>query len=175
MKFIKIIFVTLVGIIAILLIAAFFVPKEYTVSVDQTIKKSKKEVFDYVKLIKNQEKYSVWILDDNTTKIEYTGTDGTVGFIAAWKSDKNNEGAQEITEVVDGDRVAVDLRFKKPFESNQKAATIVTAVNENETIVTSQFYGKDKYPMNLFSLIGKKVIKDAMTRNLANLKVILEK
>ena len=43
------------------------------------VNKPKQQVFDYVKLIKNQEQYSVWVMKDPNIKIVYTGTDGTVG------------------------------------------------------------------------------------------------
>ena len=84
------------------------------------------------------------------------------------------EGEQEITKV-DGERVEVDLRFERPFEGQHKMATIVKSVDENKSEVTSEFYGHDSYPWNVLSFIGKSVIQDAQTQNMANLKAILER
>ncbi len=178
MKIIKIILLGIVSLIIVLLVAAVFVPKTYTVSVSETINKPKQEVFDYVKLIKNQEKYSVWVMQDPNSVLTYTGTDGTVGFKAGWNSKDDNvgEGEQQITKIVDGERIDVDLHFKRPFEGEQKAATIVKEVSPTQTLVTSEFYGNAPYPFNLFSVcVGKGIIKDAQTQNLKNLKAILEK
>jgi hypothetical protein len=113
-------------------------------------------------------------MEDPTNKVEYKGVDGTVGATQFWHGEKSGQGEQEITKITQ-DRIDVDLRFKKPFESNQKASTIFKSIDSTTTIVTSEFYGSDKWPMNLMSFIGKNIIHDAEVKTLKNLKVILEK
>lgn len=175
MKTIKKIGLGIITIIVLLLIVALFIPNDYTVSVSTLINKPKAEVFDYVKNIKNQEKYSVWVMQDPNIKMDYTGEDGTVGFKASWNSKDDNvgEGSQQIKAISDG-RIDVDLHFERPMKGDDKAATIVEKVSENQTKVTNEFYGHAAYPMNLMSIIGKKFITDAQIQNLANLKKILE-
>ena len=175
MKIIKKIIIGILAFIALLLVVALFIPNDYTVSVSTVINKPKSEVFDYVKMIKNQEKYSIWMMEDPNVVMDYQGTDGTVGFKASWNSKDDNvgEGSQQITAVSD-ERIDVDLHFERPMKGDDKAATIVEAISENQTKVTSEFYGYSTYPMNLMSLIGKKIITDAQTQNLVNLKKILE-
>jgi hypothetical protein len=172
MKILKKILIGLATFIALLLLIAVFIPTTYTVSVSTTINKPQKEVYDYVKLIKNQEYYSVWVMEDPKIVMTYTGTDGTVGFLAHWNSDKMGEGEQQITKV-DGERVDVDLRFTGHGEA--KATTIVKAISEDQTQVTNEFYGHNPYPTNLMGFVGKMFITDAQTKNMANLKAILEK
>lgn len=176
MRILKKIILGILAIIALLLIVALFIPNDYTVSVSTTVNQPKTVVFDYVKQIKNQEKYSVWVMQDPNVVMDYQGIDGTVGFKASWNSKDDNvgEGSQQITAVSD-DRIDVDLHFERPMKGESKAATIVEVVSENQTKVTNEFYGHSDYPMNLMSLIGKKFITDAQTQNLANLKKILEK
>ena len=176
MKIIKKILIGILALIALLLIVALFIPNNYTVSVSETINKPKQVVFDYVKLIKNQENYSVWVMEDPNIEMTYTGVDGTVGFKAAWNSKDDNvgEGSQQITKIT-ADRMDVDLHFVRPMEGESKAATFVEAISENQTKVTNEFYGHADYPMNLMSIIGKKFVTEAQTKNLANLKKILEK
>jgi hypothetical protein len=173
MKILKKIAIGLAAFIALLLIVAIFIPDNYTVSVSTTINKPQKEVYDYVKLIKNQENYSVWVMEDTNTVMTYTGIDGTVGFKAHWVSKQMGEGEQQITNV-DGERVDVVLRFKG-HDDEQKAATIVKAISETQTQVTSEFYGHTSYPFNILCFVGKMFITDAQTKNMANLKAILEK
>lgn len=175
MRIIKRIVFGILAFIALLLVVALFIPNDYTVSVSNTINKPQSEVFDYVKQIKNQEKYSIWVMQDPNVVLNYQGTDGTVGFKASWNSTDDNvgEGSQQITAISD-ERIDVDLHFERPMKGDNKAATIVEAVSENQTKVTSEFYGHSAYPMNLMSIIGKKFITDAQTQNLANLKKILE-
>lgn len=175
MRIIKKIILGILAFIALLLIVALFIPNDYTISVSTTINQPKAVVFDYVKQIKNQEEYSIWVMQDPNIVMNYTGVDGTVGFKASWNSKDDNvgEGSQQITAVTE-DRIAVDLHFERPMKGDDKAATIVEAVSGNQTKVTAEFYGHADYPMNLMSVIGKKFITDAQIQNLANLKKILE-
>ena len=176
MRILKKIILVVLALIALILVVGLFIPNDYTVSVSTTINKPKQVVFDYVKLVKNQEKYSVWVMQDPNVVMDYQGTDGTVGFKASWNSKDDNvgEGSQQITAVT-ADRIDVDLHFVRPMEGESKAATIVEAVSDTETKVTAEFYGHSNYPMNLMNFVGAKFIKDAETENLANLKKILEK
>ncbi len=174
-KILKKIFIIIVSLIAFVLIIGLFIPNKYEVLVSTTIRQPQRIVFDYVKLIKNQEHYSVWVMQDTTSKMMYEGTDGTVGFTASWNSTNDNvgEGSQTITKI-DSNRIDVDLHFIRPFEGHDKAATILKAINDSTTEVSAVFYGNASYPMNIMSVIGKKIIRDAETQNLTNLKKILE-
>jgi hypothetical protein len=99
-----------------------------------------------------------------------------VGAIQKWNSKLDNvgEGEQEITSLTE-DRMDVDLRFKRPFEGTAKAANIFKAVTDNQTLITSEFYSESAYPLNLPSyLFGRKMMKEAQTKNLLNIKKILE-
>jgi uncharacterized protein YndB with AHSA1/START domain len=176
MKILKGLLKFILGLIAVLLIVAIFIPREYTVSVSTTINKPKQQVFDYVKMLKNQEQFSVWVMQDTVMKVEYKGIDGTVGASSYWNSKNDNvgEGRQEIVKMTEGERIDVDLKFIRPMASNEKAATILKAISDTQTEVISEFYGHGSYPMNLLSFIGKGIIKDAEIKNLANLKRILE-
>ncbi|MDQ3683867.1 MAG: SRPBCC family protein, partial [Bacteroidota bacterium] len=100
----------IIGIlIAIPLIIALFVKKEYTVERDITINKPKQEVFNYVKYLKNQDNYSKWVRTDPAMKKDFRGTDGTVGFVYAWDGNKKaGKGEQEIKNIMEGERVDVE-------------------------------------------------------------------
>ncbi|RZJ55092.1 MAG: hypothetical protein EOO45_30090, partial [Flavobacterium sp.] len=105
MKVLKIIGLTLLGIVAIALLAAAFMRKEYLIEREITINKPKQEVFNYIKMIKNQDNFSKWNKADPAMKKEFSGTDGTVGFIYKWDgNDEVGTGEQEITKISDGER-----------------------------------------------------------------------
>lgn len=176
MKILKFIGLGIVSLIVLLLIIALFIPNDYTVSVSTTINKPKQVVFDYAKLIKNQENYSIWVMQDPNVNMDYKGVDGTVGFKASWDSKDDNVGAgsQQITAVSE-DRIDVNLHFERPMKGEAKASTLLESISENETKITAEFYGNSSYPMNLMNFMGAKFITDAETQNLANLKKILEK
>lgn len=166
----------LVGIIAVILLAAVILPKDFNVSSEIVIDKPNTEVFNYVKHLKNQEKYSVWVMADPNIKIDYKGTDGTVGFISSWTSENKNVGvgAQEIKAIKEGERYDVELRFEKPFKATNQAYTTTTPVDGNRTKVTTVFTGRNPIPMNLMSFMIRKMLLRDMNQNMTNLKSILE-
>jgi uncharacterized protein YndB with AHSA1/START domain len=166
----------LLALVALILLAAAIMPKALNISAEVIIERPSTEVFNYVKNIKNQEKYSVWVMADPNIKIDYKGTDGTVGFISSWTSDNKNVGvgAQEITAIKEGERYDVELRFEKPFKATNQAYTSTIPLDGNRTKVTTVFIGRNPFPMNLMiPMIRKMLLKD-MNQNFVNLKKILE-
>jgi len=171
-----IILYALLALVALILLVAAIMPKAFSITSEVVIERPCAEVFNYVKTIKNQEKYSVWVMADPNIKIDYKGTDGTVGFISSWTSDNKNVGvgAQEITAIKDGERYDVELRFEKPFKATNYAYTATSAINSNQTKVTTVFQGSNPFPLNLMiPMIKKMLIKD-MNQNFINLKRNLE-
>ncbi len=179
MRILKLFFLVIFGFIALLLIVALFVKKDYAVQREIVINKPKQQVFDYIKLLKNQNNYSKWAGMDPNMKKEFTGTDGTVGFISAWDSENSNvgKGEQEIKKMDEGNRIDYELRFIKPFESKSDAYMSVESASESATKVKWGFSGKWNYPMNIMGLfmdMDKEVGSDFQI-GLQNLKGILEK
>jgi len=178
MKILKKILIGLAIIIAIPLLVALFVKKDYAVEREITIDKPKAEVFEYIKHLKNQDNYSKWATIDPKMKKTYRGTDGTVGFVSAWES--NNEevgvGEQEIKKIIEGERVDFELRFFKPFEATEPAFMTTATTSENQTKVVWGFSGHMDYPMNLMMLFMdfEKIIGDDLQTGLNNLKTKLE-
>lgn len=179
MKILKKILIVIAIIIAIPLIIALFVEKDYAVEREITINKSKQEVFDYVKFLKNQDNFSKWSTMDPNMKKTYRGTDGTVGFVSAWESNDENVGVgeQEIKKIAEGERIDFELRFIKPFEATEPAFMSTETVSENQTKVKWGFSGHMNYPMNIMMLFMdfEKMIGDDLQTGLSNLKTVLEK
>lgn len=175
MRILKKILLFILALIGLLLVVALFIPNDYTVTHTVTINKPQKEVYDYVKTLKNQEEWSSWVLADPNIKLTYSGVDGTVGATQTWKGNEDvGEGSQTITKL-DGERIDIDLHFIKPFEGDNKAASIIKAVNANSCTHTEEFYGTESYPKNLMSLLAKKFIGDSFEKNGENIKKALEK
>lgn len=175
MKVVKRILIVLAIIIAIPFIIALFVDNNYTVERQITINKPKEEVFNYIKYVKNQNKFSVWSNIDPNMKQEFRGTDGTVGFVSAWDSEDSGvgKGEQEIVGIKENERVDFQLRFIKPFESNAPAY-MTTEGNGQQTIVKWGFNGNNKYPFNFMNLFMESMIGKDLQTGLNNLKNIME-
>lgn len=172
-------FTILIGIILLLLIIALLIKKEYTIERAVNINKSKAVVYDYLKLLRNHSNFIKWALIDPNMKKDYTGTDGTVGFVSAWDSENKQvgKGEQEIIKIREGERIDYELRFIRPFEGISYASIATVAAGEEQTKVIWVFNGKMKYPTNLMLLfmnLEKMLAKD-LDEGLANLKNILER
>lgn len=179
MKFIKRLLFAIVLLVVLVLIVALFVPKDMTAEREITINKPKQEVFNYIKLLKNQDNFSKWAMMDPAMKKEYRGTDGTVGFVSAWDSEKGDvgKGEQEIKKIEDGQRIDCELRFIKPFESTAQAYLTTDAVDSSSTKIKWGFSGKMAYPLNIMRLFmdPEKAVGDDFSTGLAKLKTVLEK
>jgi hypothetical protein len=178
MKILKTILFSLLGIVAVLLVIAAFVKKEYKISREITISKPKQVVFDYVKLLKNQNNYSVWALADPDMTKEFRGTDGTIGFVSSWDSKVKDvgKGEQEIVAIKDGERVDYELRFILPMQSTDHAYMTTEALSEGTTKVKWGFNGKMNYPTNLMLVIldFDKMLGPDLDKGLSKLKSLLE-
>lgn len=165
--------------IAIPLITALFVKKEYVVEREIIINKPRLNVFKYLLYLKNQDNYSNWAKMDSEMKKSYRGIDGTVGFVSAWESNKKDvgKGEQEIIKITEGERIDYELRFFEPFKSTAPAYLITESVSDNQTKVKWGFNGHMNYPMNLLLLFinFEKMIGDDLASGLYNLKTELEK
>ena len=178
MKLLKRIAIGLAILIAIPLIIALFVKKDYAVEREVVINRSKEEVFTYVKYLKNQDNYSVWATMDPQMKKSYRGTDGTPGFVSAWESDKDDvgKGEQEIKAIKEGERLDFELRFLEPFEAKDDAYMITEAVSPTQTKVKWGFTGRMNYPMNfmLLCMDMEGMIGGDLEKGLSKLKSNLE-
>jgi hypothetical protein len=178
-KFLKYAGFTLLGLVVLVLASAAILKKNYAVERSIVIDKPKQEVYDYVKLLKNQNEFSVWAKLDPSMKVEFKGTDGTVGFVSSWDSQvkEAGKGEQEIIKIDDGKRIDYEIRFLKPMKSTDNAFLGFEQMTDNSSRVTWGFYGKMPYPMNLmlvFMDMDKMLGKD-LEGGLINLKKLLEK
>ena len=165
----------IVAIIVLVLIVASFMEKDYHIEEQLTIKKNVSEVFDYIKLLRNQEHYNRWVMADPNMKKTFTGTDGTPGFIYAWDSPDNNvgAGAQEIT-ALDNNTLSTEIRFIRPFQGTSYVTMKADPSGSSDTLVTWSMAGRNKYPMNIITQLMKRMLHRDMHASLLTLRNILE-
>ena len=166
------------GLIALLLVVALFVSKDYHIVKDIVVKRQKQQVYDYIKYLKHQSNYSKWNMTDPDSLREYKGTDGTVGFFTSWDSKNTSvgKGEQSIAALVEGERVDFDLHFIKPFEGKAKSYMVLSAMPGDACNVSRAFESRMPYPMNVMRLFMnmEKMMGDDLQVSLGNLKAILE-
>lgn len=175
MNIILTILLIVAGIIALLLIIALFMKREHYVRREIIINAPRQKVFDYLKLLKNQEKFNKWAKADPDRNWEFKGTDGTVGFIIAWNGNKNvGEGEKEITNIIEGKRIETQIRFVRPMATIANVIMETESLSDNQTKVYLSNAGTLKYPMNIMIPMAEKMFPKDMDTSLSTLKNILE-
>jgi len=171
----------LISIIALALIAALFMKKEHYVKREIIINAPLQKVFNFLKLLKNQDKFNKWTQEDPDRKWEYKGTDGTEGFIISWSGNKKaGEGEKEIMKIIDGKRIETQIRFVKPMSTVADVIMEIETIsdpdsNRDRTKVSLINSGTLKYPMNIFIPIAESKFPKDMDDSLMTLKRLLEK
>jgi len=166
------------SIVALFFLLALIMGKEMNIERSIIINKPIAEVFDYISHIRNQENFSVWMMMDSEMKKEYRGTDGTVGFICAWNSNKKSnagQGEQEIKAIVPNQSVDLELRFVRPMQSVAHAKMSTEAVDSNQTKVRWGFISTMKFPGNVMKPMIEGMMVKNLDEGLNNLKNALEK
>jgi hypothetical protein len=168
------------GVIALPFVIALFMKKEHYVRREIIINAPQQKVFDYIKLLKNQDEFNKHAQAGADRKKEFKGTDGTIGFIYSWSGNKSaGEGEKEIINLIDGEKVETEIRFVKPFTATARVVMTAESVSgragQDQTKVTWSNAGTLKYPLNiLIPTMQKSVAKD-MDASLETLKNLLEK
>ena len=176
MNIIITILLVLAGIIALLLIIALFMRKEHYVKREIIINAPRQKVFDYVKLLKNQDSFNKHAMAGPDRNREYKGTDGTVGFIYAWKGNKKaGEGEKEILNIIEGKKMEAEIRFVKPMAATACIIMETESLSDDQTKLSWSNAGTLKYPVNIMIPMMEKMLPKEMDSSLSTLKNILEK
>ena len=161
-----------------IIVLGYYLKNDYSIVRDIIVNKPKQEVFEYIKLLRNQNEYSYYNRKDPLTVKSYTGTDGEVGFTYTWSSTINSigSGTQTITKIVDGQSLFCDIEFSKPVALSSKAEIAVTEIAANQTKVTWTFSSHYKFPLNviIYFVNLEKLIGTDITSSLVTLKEKLE-
>ena len=170
-----IILLVVAGIIALLLIIGLFMKREHYVRREIIINAPRQKVFDYLKLLKNQEEFNKHAMTAPDRKREFKGTDGTVGYIYSWSGNKNaGEGEKEIKNITEGRSIETEIRFVKPMATSASIIMETESLSGNQTKVTWSNAGVLKYPLNIMIPIAEKNFPKDMDASLLTLKNILE-
>lgn len=176
MNMLTTILLVLGGLIALLLLLAAFMKKQHYVNREIIINAPCQKVFDYVKLLKNQDEFNKNAMAGGDRKKEFRGTDGTVGYVYAWSGDKDaGQGEKEIKNIIEGKRVEAEIRFVKPMKAVATIVMETTALPNGQTKVNWSNAGTLPYPFNIMVPMLERHVARDMDASLLNLKNILER
>jgi len=169
------IFLVLAGTLCLILILGLFMKKDYSIRSEIIIQAPRQKIFDFLKHLKNQDKFNKWAKADPNREWEYRGTDGTKGFVIAWKGNKDaGEGEKEIISLIDGERIETEIRFVKPMRITSRINLETTSISDTQTKVVMINEGHMNWPMNLFIPMGEKRFPKDMETSLVALNNLME-
>ena len=164
------------GIIALLLIIALFMKRKHYVKREIIVNAPRRKVFDYIKLLKNQDEFNKHAMTAPDRQREFKGTDGTVGYIYAWSGNKNaGVGEKEIKNIIEGKSIETEIRFVKPMAATASIIMETESLSDDQTKVYWSNAGTLKYPINIMIPMMEKSVAKDMDISLSTLKNILEK
>ena len=172
MKILKYILFVILGFIALVLVVALFLPKEFQAGSKIAINKSSSEVYNYVSSLKNQGNFDPWSEQDPNIIRKFEGVDRTVGFTYEWESKKVGNGKQIITGLDPDKRVDMDIYFEGSDIAN-KSFFEITPLNEGQSEVSWEIDGRIPYPFNIMAQFYN--MEKDFKHGLENLKLIMEK
>ncbi len=168
----KILFVIL-GIIALGLLVAAFLPKHYEYERSIDINASKEVVFNIVNDLKTQETWGPWGKEDPTIKNTYNEVPAGVGQVSSWTSEGSGNGKQTITESNPPTAVKVKVEFE-----GQGGGDGWYKLEDGENGATKISWGMafdSPWPSNIFTaLFAGKMMNKMFDSGLSSLKKMAE-
>lgn len=152
--------------------------KDFKVEREIVIGLPRSEVFAYLKPLSNFRHWNPFLRKDPHARISMRGSDGEVGTVASWEGNRAlGSGEQEITRIVDGERVEFELRFKTPFQETNRGYFSAEDAGESLTRVRWGMTGKSAFPRNVIGLFLNcdRMIEREFDLGLHQLKSVLEK
>ena len=172
----KIVFIALAVIIAVLGIVVAIQPAEFAVARSAIMSAPPQVVFAQVDDLRKWEGWNPWQKVDPAMKLTFAGPPTGPGASYSWAGNKDvGEGRLTITERRPNDLVRIKLEFMKPFTATN-IATFTFKPEGNQTAVTWSMEGHNNYLakalhlfMNMDSMVGGQFEK-----GLADMKKVAE-
>jgi len=177
MRALKTILIILAALGVLILILGLMGPKSYRVERSTEIEASPEVVYGYVSRLASMKEWGPWQEMDKDQVQTIEGTDGTVGAVWIWEGDTVGKGRQELTELVQNERVRTKLTFFVPMMGESvSTGTYDLEPTANGTRMTWGFEGENGFlgrAMGVFMDMDKQLGPD-FEKGLANLKAMAE-
>jgi effector-binding domain-containing protein len=175
MKTFKKILIAIAAVILVLVVVAFFLPREIHVERSGSVNAPAKVVFNQVNNLRTWDKWAVWNQMDPDMKIEYENSGIGKNAAYTWESENPNlgKGKMTITESVPYDSIATEMDF---MEEGTSAGYFLFDENNGVTEVT---WGFDTNVGNnpvarWMGLMFDSMLGSDFEKSLENLKVVSE-
>jgi uncharacterized protein YndB with AHSA1/START domain len=166
----------IVAAVAAVLICAAMRPSTFKVERSTLISAPPERIFPQMADLRAFNTWNPFAKADPAARITYRGPESGVGFAYDWAGQKSGAGSMEIVELSAPSRVALDLRFTKPFTANNKVLFSIVPASAGSQ-VTWRMTGTSPYLHKLIGLFFNmdKMVGGEFAKGLADLKALAEK
>jgi len=175
MKVLKTLVFVILGLVALFLLVAAFLPKEAHIERSIVIEQPADTVFDALLDYHVYKQWNPWSKKEPGSSHEIIGTPGTIGHKWTWEGDTIGKGSLEIKEFERPVIIYSDLTFIEP---NTMTAKDIWKLEEapNGTKITWINESDLNYPVGrFFGLFLDQMLAPDFEQGLNDLKVLLEK
>ncbi|MCB1141510.1 MAG: SRPBCC family protein [Leptospiraceae bacterium] len=177
MNFQKLFLIGFLVLFFVLITLGIVFKKDFHIEKEIIINKNHEDTFQFLKYLKNHDRFTVWGQKDPEKKISEIGEDGKVGYIYKWESELPDlgKGEQEIIAIEEGVKISYEHRFKVPREATYHSF-LVTVPEAESTRVIWNFGGNLSFPLNLILIFlnYEETLGEDFQASLKNLKELLE-
>ena len=175
MKFLKILLIVLVVLVAIFFAGAHLLPNSYTVSRTTVIKAKDSVVYANVVDFNNFIKWNPWSRMEPSAKVEITGDAAAPGHFYQWSGKELGKGHMKIQEVKPYSAADLQLTFEEPFKSEAQNHFTFENVAEGTKVTWSMQGQSDAAVDKWMYLTMDQMIGKDFDSGLQNLKELSEK
>lgn len=175
MKILKIILLTVIGLVALFFIVGLFLPKTYRVERSIIVNAPDSVVFQNISDFNKFLKWNPWSKMEPTAKVTISGPVSKPGHLYKWEGKQTGTGQMKIKDIDPSRSVDIELTFLKPFESaadtqfqldpDAQGTKVTWIMQGNNKSVMEKWMG-----LNMDNMIGKD-----FESGLQNLKAFSEK
>ncbi len=174
MKFLKVLGLSLIIIVALFLIIAIFLPSKYSVDSSIIIDRPVEQVYQYSVDLKNWPQWSIWIKNDKEAEITFEGSGMDIGSKMYWVGEKMGSGSLIIEKITKNTSYTVKVDIVEPWKLFS-VTTFTFAPSKKATKVTWTDEGSLSYPMERWvGLFFNNAMENKFNKGLKNLKKKIE-
>ncbi|HOY48271.1 MAG TPA: GyrI-like domain-containing protein [Flavobacteriales bacterium] len=175
MKVLKIIGLSLVGLILLCVIIGFIMPAKSVCERSMEMKASPAVVFDQINTLKNWDKWSPWKEMDPKMVNTYNEIPSGKGAIMSWEGPESGKGKMTITESIVNALVLTDLEFDGMGVSKCSYKVEPGTAGGSKMTWTMETDNGNNPFMRLLSGLMKGMLESQFDKGLSNISTLTEK
>lgn len=117
MKFLKILGIVIIVIVAIFFIGGLFLPKTYSVSRSAVINAPDSVIYKNISNFNEFLKWNPWSKMEPSAKVTISGTIGQPDHLYVWEGKETGKGQMTVKRVEVNQMVDMELKFMEPMEN----------------------------------------------------------